>query len=180
MAGLVLIEVFGLTGALFVGAGCSAIAGVVALAIARRSTETLETIPSAPVTAAPREPEPAAPGRRTLALTVAFISGLTSLGYQVLWTRLLASGTGNTTYVFTIILGVFLIGLAIGALLFNYLRPRITDPIRLLAMAQILVAALVMAGLVVVVVRPEALDARRLAGDTPGAYRIGRSWWCCR
>jgi hypothetical protein len=74
---------------------------------------------------------------------------------------LLASGTGNTTYVFTIILGVFLVGLAIGALLFNFLRPRITDPIRLLAMAQILVAALVMAGLVAVVVRPEAL--------TPGA-----------
>ena len=41
---------------------------------------------------------------------VAFISGLTSLGYQVTWTRLLASGTGNTTYVFTMILGTFLVG----------------------------------------------------------------------
>ena len=100
---------------------------------------------------------------------MAFISGLTSLGYQVLWTRLLASGTGNTTYVFTIILGVFLIGLAIGALLFNFLRPRITDPVRLLAVAQILVAALVMVGLVVVVVRPEALVPGAIAGDTPGA-----------
>ena len=75
----------------------------------------------------------------------------------MLWTRLLASGTGNTTYVFTIILGIFLIGLAIGALLFNFIRPRITDPIRLLAFAQILVAALVIGGLVTVVVRPEAL-----------------------
>jgi spermidine synthase len=157
VAGLVLIEVFGLTGALFVGAGCSAIAGVVALAIARRPAEALQTSPVTPVTVAPREPDNVGPGHRTLALTVAFISGLTSLGYQVLWTRLLASGTGNTTYVFTIILGVFLIGLAIGALLFNYLRPRISDPIRLLAMAQILVAALVMAGLVAVVDRPEAL-----------------------
>ncbi len=98
------------------------------------------------------------PNRTSLALTVAFISGLTSLGYQVLWTRLLASGTGNTTYVFTVILGIFLIGLAIGALLFNFVRPRMGDPVRLLAAAQILVAALVLVGLVGVVVRPEALN----------------------
>ena len=84
-----------------------------------------------PVRARRRRTEP------RLALTVAFISGLTSLGYQVLWTRLLASGTGNTTYVFTVILAVFLIGLAIGALLFTFVRPRIQDPVRLLAVAQI-------------------------------------------
>ncbi len=156
-AGLVLVELLGLTGALVVGAACSAVAGVVALAIARRPREVAEPSEPAPVAAAPTRPDQGVTGRRTLALTVAFISGLTSLGYQVLWTRLLASGTGNTTYVFTVILGVFLIGLAIGALLFNHIRPRITDPIRLLAFAQILVAALVMAGLVAVVVRPEEL-----------------------
>ena len=112
-------------------------------------------------------------------MTVAFISGLTSLGYQVLWTRLLASGTGNTTYVFTIILGVFLIGLALGALLFNFLRPRITDPVRLLAAAQILVAALVMVGLVGSSFAPRP--------SLPGApwqpsrrSPVRRSWSCCR
>ena len=47
----------------------------------------------------------AAAARPTLALVLAFVSGLTSLGYQVLWTRLLSSGTGNSTYVFTLILG---------------------------------------------------------------------------
>ena len=97
-------------------------------------------------------------GRAALALTVAFMSGLTSLGYQVLWTRLLASGTGNTTYVFTVILGVFLIGLALGALVFNLVRSRIGDPVRFLAVAQIVVAVLVMVGLVGVLVRPENLD----------------------
>ena len=38
-----------------------------------------------------------------------------SLGYQVLWTRLLASGSGNRTYVFTLILATFLVGLALRA-----------------------------------------------------------------
>ena len=167
-AGLVLIELLGLSGALWVGAGCSAIAGTVALLLARQTpggrplTEPTPAAPSQPDRSEPMVRPMAldqpAPGRTSLALTVAFISGLTSLGYQVLWTRLLASGTGNTTYVFTVILGTFLIGLAIGALLFNVLRTRIEDPVRLLAVAQILVAALVMAGLVAVGVRPEVLD----------------------
>ena len=85
-----------------------------------------------------------------LALAVAFISGLTSLGYQVTWTRLLASGTGNTTYVFTTILTTFLIGLAVGALVFATLRTRIGDPLRLLAGSQIAAAGLALAGLVLV------------------------------
>ncbi len=167
-AGLVLIELLGLSGALWIGALCSAVAGVVALVLSRQVTDpppapaptataaaAATPVPTASAAAAPGT---AMPSRTTLALMVAFLSGLTSLGYQVLWTRLLASGTGNTTYVFTIILGVFLIGLALGALLFNIIRPRIGDPVRLLAVAQILVAALVMIGLVGVVVRPEALN----------------------
>ena len=45
------------------------------------------------------------------------MSGLTSLGYQVVWNRLLGAGTGSSTYVFTIILALFLVGIAIGAVL---------------------------------------------------------------
>ena len=97
--------------------------------------------------------------RRTrLALAVAFVSGLTSLGYQVLWTRLLASGTGNTTYVFTVILVLFLTGLAIGALLFNILRPHITNPTRLLAITQVMAGALVLYGLLAFIAHPQPID----------------------
>ena len=45
--------------------------------------------------------EPPRAGQLALSLPS---SGLTSLGYQVVWNRLLAAGTGNSTYVFTIIL----------------------------------------------------------------------------
>lgn len=160
-AGLILIELLGLTGALLVGAGCSAIAGVTALALASRTSRDEAPTPverDQPPARAGSGPRDQLRRRATLALVVAFISGLTSLGYQVLWIRLLASGSGNTTYVFSVILAVFLVGLAIGALLFNFIRPRMGDPVRLLAVAQILVAALVWAGLVAIVVRPEALD----------------------
>ena len=162
-AGFVLIEILGLTGALMVGAGCSGVAGLAALGLSRGWREA-DLPAAAPEEGPPPIDEPAdrlvqesRPNAVGLALIVAFVSGLTSLGYQVLWTRLLASGTGNTTYVFTVILALFLIGLAIGALLFNIIRPRLRDPIRLLAGAQILIAAVVLLGLVGVIERPQVV-----------------------
>ena len=161
-AGLVLIELLGLTGTLVVGAACSATAGVVALLIdrSRGPLPEAETPPEggdAPdahpaeggVTSRPAAPRP----RLRLALGIAFVSGLTSLAYQSLWTRLLASGTGNSTYVFTTILAVFLIGLAGGALAFALLRSRIKDTMSIVAHGQVLVALLVLVGTAVILDR---------------------------
>jgi spermidine synthase len=47
-------------------------------------------------------------------LTIA-ISGATAMGAEVVWTRLMAMILGSTVYVFSIILAVFLIGLALGS-----------------------------------------------------------------
>ena len=147
IAGFALIELMGLTGALLVGAACSATAGIVALLLNRRVGAPLEA-PAAPEAA----PVPSVavattpPDRRRLALALAFISGLTSLGYQVVWNRLLGAGTGSSTYVFTIILALFLIGIAIGAVLLGVIRPRIRSVVGLIAVAQLLTAALVAIG----------------------------------
>jgi len=162
VAGLVLIEVFGLSGALRVGAACSAIAGLVALWLARAGERdqaepvtTSEEPPASPSSDARRAPFPWLP------FVVAFVSGLTSLGYQVTWTRLLSSGTGGLTYVFTVILALFLIGIAIGAAIFNVIRGRMGDPVRFLAWTQFVVAILAMAGLVLVISQPHELDPGR-------------------
>jgi spermidine synthase len=158
LAGLVLIEVLGLSGALAAGAACSLVAGLTALALDRRAsapagaTDTREAATRLRSTTVPRV---------HLALVIAFVSGLTSLGYQVTWTRLLASGTGNTTYVFTVILAIFLAGIAVGSLLFNIFGSRLRDPVRALAYAQAAVAVLAIAGLVWVIGQPEALDPGR-------------------
>jgi predicted membrane-bound spermidine synthase len=156
-AGLVLIELFGLTGALVVGAACSGIAGVIAILL---PVDAGRRTVAAGVRAVGRVAAEY-PSRPRLALVVAFISGITALGYQVLWVRLLSSGTGNTTYVFTIILAIFLLGIALGAMVFNILRPRLRDPLRLLAVTQIAVAALAIAGLVLVLVSPRDMDPGR-------------------
>ncbi|HEX8036411.1 MAG TPA: fused MFS/spermidine synthase [Ktedonobacterales bacterium] len=157
-AGFVLIELLGLSGALRVGAACSAIAGSIALLL----DYTADPAPAQAERSAAPLPDNRAQGsaaavphrRIRLALLVAFVSGLTSLGYQVLWTRLLASGTGNSTYVFTTILAVFLIGLALGAVAFALFRTRIqahNQTIDLLAIGQVVIALLVLLGMVTVI-----------------------------
>ena len=69
---------------------------------------------------------PAAPkrGRRPLrcrardSIYVAIaLSGLTALGAEVVWTRILSLLFGATTYTFSLILAVFLVGLGIGSTL---------------------------------------------------------------
>ena len=162
LAGFVLIELVGLTGALLVGAACSGVSGLTALALDRRAGASER--PPVALTVEDREaadrpdrtPRPAtrsAAGPRStlrIGLLVAFASGLTSLGYQTLWTRLLASGTGNLTYVFTLILVCFLVGIAFGAVTFSVLRPRITNTVRMLAGLQLATAVFVTLGAVVV------------------------------
>ena len=158
-AGLILIELLGLTATLVVGAGCSAVAGLVALFLSRDATTAPAVhVHDTPEAASIVTAATAATARPTLALILAFVSGLTSLGYQVLWTRLLSSGTGNSTYVFTLILATFLIGIAAGAAAFTWLRPRIGRPVTAIAIGQVLVAGLAFGSLVLVIGHPGPLD----------------------
>ena len=171
-AGLVLIELLGLTGTLIVGASCSALAGLVALWLSRDVT----TAPDVHVHDAPAQSTSTADAARpSLALILAFVSGLTSLGYQVLWTRLLSSGTGNSTYVFTLILATFLIGIALGAAVFTRIRHRIGRPVGAIAIGQVVVAALAFASLVLVIGHPGPLDPTRVlesAGKAAGSVLL--------
>jgi spermidine synthase len=155
LAGILLIELFGLGGALRIGAAASGTAGLIALWLARRAPSRE---PSPDTSQMPTKPENERRPIPWLPLVIAFVSGLTSLGYQVTWTRLLASGTGGLTYVFTVILALFLVGIALGALVFNSLRTRIKDPVRVLAWTQFAVAVLAIAGLVLVISQPRLLD----------------------
>jgi spermidine synthase len=160
-AGLLFIELFGLSGALLCGALGSGLAGLLALWLSRRDVGPAHEPSTAEATLEASTSSVPSPGRPRLALIVAFASGMTSLGYQVLWTRLLAAGSGNSTYVFTLILAVFLAGIAIGAVIFSVIRPRLRDPVGLLAGAQILVGLVVLLGLIGVIGRPPTLEPSR-------------------
>jgi len=81
---------------------------------------------------------------------VAGLSGLTSLGGQVVWTRLLTLLFGATVFAFAIILAVFLAGLGLGSALAAYYLRRGRNAVRGLGWTQILlVPTLFLSGLVI-------------------------------
>jgi len=141
IAGFVLIELFGLGGALLIGASGSGIAGLVAL--------VLDRVMPPRERAASRTPHHRTgvqAGNLRLAMSLAFLSGLTSVGYQVVWNRLLALGSGNPTYVFTVILTLFLTGLALGALLQGLIRRHARSVLTIIAAGQVLTALFALLG----------------------------------
>ena len=108
LAGFYLLRVYDMATATFVAAAINVAVGVLALALAR-STRSI---------ARADEQRPSAPMRRAArgAVYVAIaLSGLTALGAEVVWTRLLSLLFGATVYTFSIILAVFLVGLGIGS-----------------------------------------------------------------
>jgi spermidine synthase len=170
LAGFFLVELLGLTGSLVAGAVGSALAGLIAigLAVADERSPALATAARAP------DPPPERPAIRErasavaatlgardvrrLALAVAFVSGLTSLGYQTLWTRLLSSGTGSISYVFSSILVFFLIGLALGPVIVAIGTRRGIPTLPWLGAAQLLIAVLAAVGTVLIAWQPFELS----------------------
>jgi len=74
-------------------------------------------------------PASQAPVDRALWFTCAFASGFVTIGMQVVWSRILSMVIGSSTYAFTLVLALFLVGLAIGAWIVGFRKN--TDTVRL-------------------------------------------------
>lgn len=83
------------------------------------------------------ELSPRGPGA-SLAIVVFAVSGFVALGYEVLWTRALVVHLHNSTYAFTVMLAVFLTGLALGDALLMRDYDRIQRPLLWLGWVQVL------------------------------------------
>jgi spermidine synthase len=125
LAGFYLLRVFDMTTATFVAVGFNAVVGGLGLLVASRS-------PAAAVHTSDAERLPVTEPRSEVALVYIAIalSGFCALAAEVIWTRILSLLFGASTYTFSIILAVFLIGLglgsSIGALIAkNIDRPRV-------------------------------------------------------
>ena len=114
----------------------------------------------------------ASPHPATLLVTFG-AAGATTLAYEVLWSRVLHSLLGNSTYAFTTTLVVFLAGLALGGWLVRHVIDRIA-PVRLYAglQAGIAGAALLSLPLLTGVVDLRGLLGFFAAGATPWAAEL--------
>ncbi len=77
------------------------------------------------------QPRTNAMSLRLFALLCFFLSGTTGLVYQVIWTRFMGHIIGNTHFSITMVVAVFMGGLAIGSYLGGRLADRTARPLRL-------------------------------------------------
>ncbi len=109
LAGFYLLRLYDMATATFVAAAVDALCATLAFLLAAVAPHRAPAAPTAADHRAPLRWESIA-----LYLTIA-LSGLTALGAQVVWTRLLSLLLGASVYTFSIILAVFLLGLGLGS-----------------------------------------------------------------
>lgn len=85
----------------------------------------------------PQAAPPLSARMRRMILIGFALSGVTSLSFEVFWTRALVFYLGNSTYAFSTMLTAFLIGIAIGGYLIRFRADKAKDPVRLFAWIQI-------------------------------------------
>ncbi len=87
------------------------------------------------------------PRMAVLLLLVAMLTGLSSFIYEIAWIRSLSLVLGSATHSFELMLASFILGLALGGLWIRSRIDRITDPVRFLAIVQIVMGLLAAATL---------------------------------
>ncbi|HKX60745.1 MAG TPA: fused MFS/spermidine synthase, partial [Verrucomicrobiae bacterium] len=141
-AGLILFPSIGLAGTQKVAMFFNVLAAAGAFWLAR----SLETASPLPETASETKVEEvAAPstagGQEKLLVLIYAVSGFVAMLYEVAWSRVLVLVVGSSTYAYTIMLGTFLLGLALGAWLMTRLVSRFKYPLVVAGTVQFIVAA---------------------------------------
>ena len=123
LAGFYLLRVFDMPTATAAAVALNVVVALLALVVAARTPHTVITA-SADTPSVPAVP---ADVRRLVYIAIA-LSGLTALGSEVVWTRMLSLLFGATTYTFSLILAVFLVGLGIGSSLGSAMARNLSNP----------------------------------------------------
>jgi len=168
LAGFVTIPRAGLSASLAIAAAGNVAVALAATVLDRRRGD----VPTPAGAAGDDRRDGAAPAgrppidRRAAALLAAFaVSGLTALGYEVLWTRVLVFFVKSVTYGFSFMLATFLFGLVIGSAAARPLVDRRGWALPAFAFAELLAGAMAFASVRLLVTSSDTL---RLLAPTPG------------
>jgi spermidine synthase len=132
LAGFYLLRLYDMPTATFVAVALNVIVALLAFGIARMNAYT-PAAAGGGVTRASSE-------ARLIYVAIA-LSGLTALGAEVVWTRILSLLFGATAYTFSLILAVFLVGLGLGSTVGSELARRTAHPRVILGWCQLLLCA---------------------------------------
>ncbi len=136
-AGLLLIPAFGVAMTNWIAVGLNIGVGIIALLAARPlgAAPVVETDQvDAPAVAAPGVPP-------AFVLLLGFgCSGFAAMTLQTAWTRLMSLSIGSATYAFSLIVGAFILGLAVGSVVIGRLGDRAGRAPLLLVVCQVGIA----------------------------------------
>jgi spermidine synthase len=129
-----LLPTIGVAATNYLGVGMNLLAGTAVFLLFRKDS------PPLPAAERPRGENPSGrtPLEKLLLLSFA-VSGAIGMSYQIVWTRALVLVIGSSTYAFSAILVTFLLGIAMGSLI--YARISIRDGARFFAKLQLGIAA---------------------------------------
>ncbi|HEY0872577.1 MAG TPA: fused MFS/spermidine synthase [Vicinamibacterales bacterium] len=132
LAGFYLLRVYDMAIATYVAVFLNVLVAVIAIVLAGRTTYE---------TAVEEKGRIERASGAWAIYTAIGLSGLTALGSEVLWTRTLSLLFGATTYTFSLILAVFLLGLGIGSSIGSAMAARTARPRLALGWCQMLLCA---------------------------------------
>jgi predicted membrane-bound spermidine synthase len=104
-----LVSLVGLDGCIYVAATIDVVLGATVLLLARGARAASREAPSA----AERSPEEPVLGRVAYALM--FATGFIAIGYEIIWYRVISVLVKDSPYAFSSVLGVYLLGIALGS-----------------------------------------------------------------
>ncbi len=129
MAGFVLIRAFGVMGTLYAAAVLNLLVALSGWFLSRHS----KLVDQARIKVAEIDSEAVADNRKTdgkfyLLILAFFMSGLVSIGYELIWMRSIVHLLGGFTYVFSAVLTIYLLGNVIGAAIGSRLAKKLKTP----------------------------------------------------
>jgi spermidine synthase len=151
LAGFYLLRIYNMATAAFVAAAINILVAAISYFLARSIT------PVAPATPAPIATNSVS-GRWPVYIAIA-LSGASALGAEVIWTRLMGMLLLATVYVFSIILAVFLVGLAVGGAAASWLIRRVRADFALGLCQLLLTLAIAWTAMVITGILPFWSDA---------------------
>lgn len=131
-AGFYLLRVHDLTTAALAAVALNGVVALVSLLLSKYAPHSVPDVPEEARGTISRHPD-------GILIAIA-LSGLTALGAEVVWTRVLSLVFGATTYAFSIILAVFLAGLGIGAAIGSVIAGSTSNARRALGWTQLFLA----------------------------------------
>lgn len=129
----ILIEVLGLKGSIILGSILNIAAGLLGYFVSSKYKIAKEKIVNKKLKTKRNKINP----RFIAIIFVFFLSGIISMSYEILWTRLLTPITGTYVYAFSIILSMILLGIAFGSFFYKYLFGFFKNKIYLLSLLQL-------------------------------------------